>query len=274
MSPRPSPFTLDERHATALRDAAARLGQAPATAAPQAAHRSSRRLALEPVAIGLALATAIGLTLLVWIGQSRILAAWEQIVLGWAGHLGIPLQVLHEGTTRHWTMTLGQEALLPGRATGGITAVLVLLGWMATSWMHDRLTALKYLARSICAVQASAVAVFAFVPAMFPHTAGSHLGAMLQSGYSLMLVIPVVLAFGYVTLDVPLPHKLLGPAAVLAFFLVEVPHKAVLHMLILQHFSLLFMPVLYLFFGLLFDVMLFIALYSWMVSEARLRTAA
>jgi len=267
-------IALNEEHVAALRDAAALLRRAEAAACAPAPHRSVRRLARHRLGVGLALGIAVALTCAVWTAGPWITAAWEHVVLGWAHRLGIALSVMHDGTAPHWANPGGDEALLPGRLAGVSTAALVIAAWGSSQWMHDRLTPLKYVVRVLCAVQTSAIVFFAFVPPPFPYTVGSHLGAMLEAGYSLMLVIPSLLAFGYVALDLPLHQRLLGPVAVLAFFLLEVPHKAVLHVWILHGFSLLFMPVLYLFFGLLFDVMLFIALYSWLVSRARLRTAA
>ena len=57
------------------------------------------------------------------------------------------------------------------------------------------------------------------------------------------------------------------PALVLGYFAVMLPFKVVLHALILQHFSVIFMPVLYLCFGAIFDLMVFVALYSWITSQ-------
>ena len=272
MNKRSAPVALRAEHVAALRHAAAMLQRAKASSSMRP-HRSMRRHARDRLGIGLALGTALGLTLAVWAAKPWIAQFWEHVIAGWANRLGIGLVLLHDGSASHWLNAGGNDALQPGRLAGVATAALVIAAWGSTLWMPDRLTPLKYAIRVLCAVQASAIAWFALVPGSFPYTAGSHLGAMLAAGYSLMLVIPSLLAVGYVLLDLPLHRRLLGPPGVLAFFVLEVPHKAVLHVWLVQQFSLLLMPVLYLFFGLLFDVMLFIALYSWMVSSARLRTA-
>jgi len=274
MNTRSPPVALRAEHVAALRHAAAMLRRAEAAASSAGPHRSMRRHARDRLGIGLALGTAVGLTLAVWAAEPWIAQVWQHVIAGWTSRLGIALSLVQDGSASHWLNAGGNDTLRPGRVAGVTAAALVIAGWGSTLWMPDRLTPLKYAIRVLCAVQASAIAWFALAPGSFPYTAGAHLGAMLASGYSLMLVIPSLLAFGYVLLDLPLHRRLLGPPGVLAFFLLEVPHKAVLHVWLVQQFSLLLMPVLYLFFGLLFDVMLFIALYSWMVSSARLRTAA
>ena len=63
-------------------------------------------------------------------------------------------------------------------------------------------------------------------------------------------------------------QKLLYPVLMLAYFALMVPHKALLSLLILQQMSVLFMPLLYLCFGTVLDLMVFVALYSWLASLA------
>lgn len=49
-----------------------------------------------------------------------------------------------------------------------------------------------------------------------------------------------------------------------------VPHQVLAQALIMQHLSVLFMPVLYICFGAVFDALVFVALYSWAASNAPL----
>jgi hypothetical protein len=121
--------------------------------------------------------------------------------------------------------------------------------------------------RALCVVQATAVLVFALAPSLFTYTIPGHMQAMLKAGYDLMLAEPALLALGYGILRIPALHRMFHPALVLGYFALLVPHQAVLHALVLQHLSVLFMPLLYLCFGVVFDVMVFVALYSWLVSR-------
>ena len=84
-----------------------------------------------------------------------------------------------------------------------------------------------------------------------------------------MLTTPVMLAMGYYILNQGLGTKLLRTALILLFFAVMVPHQVLAQALVMQHLSVLFMPVLYICFGAVFDALVFVALYSWAVSDAR-----
>ena len=122
--------------------------------------------------------------------------------------------------------------------------------------------------RTLCVVQGSALLFFMFAPDRFPYTMTGHLAAMLNAGFHLMLAMPLLLALGWGVLRLPLHQKLLYPALMVAYFAVMLPHKALLHAVVVQHLSALFMPLLYLCFGAVMDLMVFVALYSWLVSRA------
>lgn len=261
-------LALESGHARALAEAAARLEHARAQAPAEVVHRSARRLSPGRGSVGVALCVAAAVTLLLWVARPLVMEAWQSLVLWWSGALGIPLAIVDDGMVRRWTYVADARALLPGQVTGVLTATGVIAAFAATWWTSDRFVPLKFLVRTLCVVQASALVFFMTVPSLFPYTVGSHLTAMLESGYGLMLVLPLLLALGYGLLDLPLLRKLADPLLVVAYFMLALPHKAVLHMLVLQHFSVLFMPLLYLCFGLVFDIMLFVALYSWLASRA------
>lgn len=230
-------------------------------------HRSLQRLQLGPRGLVEALAIGAVLTVAVWLARPAIVTGWEHLILWWAAQLQVPLVIAEEGVQRQWTLLAEAGSLVPGPVTGVLTAAAVMGAFAGTYWLSDRLTPAKYLVRMLCVVQASALLFFMFVPSHFPYTVGGHVSAMLASGYYLMVALPLLLALGYGVLRLPLVRKALEPALLLLYFASMLPHKALLHVLVLQHFSVLFMPLLYLCFGLVFDLMLFVALYSWMVSR-------
>lgn len=262
-----------EREA-ALRTAQALLDQLRSQDQARQLHRSLHRLRLEPMVVLETGAIALLMTVALVLARPALMDAWQSAILWWGSHLGVPLQVTEYGLRRDWSFLAETVSLVPGPLTGVLTAAAVIAAFASTYWMGDRLVPLKYLVRTLCVVQASALLFFMFVPSLFPYTVGGHLDAMLESGYYLMLALPTLLAVGYVILRLPLHRKLLDPLLLLAYFAVMLPHKALLHVLVLQHFSVLFMPLLYLCFGLLFDLMLFVALYSWLVSLAPRRAVS
>ncbi|NML85452.1 hypothetical protein [Polaromonas sp.] len=78
----------------------------------------------------------------------------------------------------------------------------------------------------------------------------------------LILMLMLMLAVGYYLLNQSLWVKLFHTALILLFFAVMVPHQVLVQALIMQHLSLLYMPVLYICFGAVFDALMFVALYS------------
>ncbi len=230
-------------------------------------HRSLRHLRLGPMVLAEMAAVAVVLTTLMALARPALLHAWDVVILWWAQRLQLPLALAANGSERMWMLSDPVASLVPGPVTGVVTAAVVIAAFASTWWMSDRLTPIKYLVRTLCVVQVSGLLFFMFKPASFPYTVGGHLESMLDAGYYLMLSMPLLLSLGYGVLRLPLYQKFLHPMGVLAYFAVMLPHKALLHVLVLQNFSVLFMPMLYLCFGLVFDLMVFVALYSWMVSR-------
>ena len=125
---------------------------------------------------------------------------------------------------------------------------------------------LRAVVRGLCVVQASACLFFALAPARFPYGLSQHLDTLLTLGSEFMVIVPLMLGLGWGVLRLPWQLKLLGPLAVLLYFSLWLPHQVVLHAWVLTQASVLFMPVLFLCFGLLLDCWLFISLYAWLVS--------
>jgi hypothetical protein len=265
-----APLTLPAAQQQALAAAAARLEGARRDSG-LSLHRSLTHLRLRPRDLLETLVIGLVLTALVWWSKPELLQLWEDLIGWWAQALRLPLVLSDDGVRLEWTLLAEAGSLVPGPLTGVLTAAGVMGVFAATFWMGDRWVPLKYLLRTLCVIQASALLFFMAVPSRFPYTIGGHLSAMLQSGYYLMLAIPALLALGYGVLRVPLWQKFALPAALLAYFTAMLPHKVLLHALVLQHLSALFMPLLYLCFGLVFDVMVFVALYAWAVSHAPAR---
>lgn len=267
-------LSLDPGQQRVVKAAAALLARTRAQARGAPMHRSLRHLRPDLAVLLEMSAVAVALTAAVALARPWLLHAWDLAILWWAQHLQVPLSLATTGGgERVWTLADPAASLVPGPATGAVTATVVIAAFAATWWTNDRFTPLKYLVRTLCVVQLSALLYFMFTPASFPYTVGGHLESMLDAGYYLMLSMPLLLALGYGVLRLPLHQKFLHPLGVLAYFAVMLPHKALLHVLVLQHFSVLFMPMLYLCFGLVFDLMVFVSIYAWMVSRTPARAA-
>ena len=127
---------------------------------------------------------------------------------------------------------------------------------------------MKYPIRIVSVVQLIAVVYFWLTPTSFPYSVARHSEELMTIGFVVMLASPVMLSVGYYILNQSLWLKLLHTALILAFFTIMIPHQVVAQALIMQYLSVLFMPLLYLCFGAVFDALVFVALYSWAVSNA------
>jgi len=158
------------------------------------------------------------------------------------------------------------SAPLPADATWGITAVATGALLALTLLMpRDRLP-LIYLTRAIAFVQTSALVYFALWPGAFPYHLGEYIRSMLIAGIFVIALVPIALAFTYYIVDVGFWKKAGLTLLIMGHLFVFLPLQYAVHAVILRTFSLLFMPVLLIFFGLLLDVTIFIALYGWGMS--------
>jgi hypothetical protein len=250
---------------------AARWARANARKAGDTGHRATRSDRLPPAALVQLLAAGVAVAaLLVW-AQAPLLQIWTEWILEWSKVLHIPLRASPEsGGVFDWSAA-DDDSPLPNRATFVGTGIGVVLAYASTHLMGDPLTPVKYLVRILCAVQVSALLFFYFVPSMFPYSIGGHLTSMLNSGYAIMVAVTVLMVLAYGALRVPPAWQFAHISFVAGYFALMVPHHVLVHALLLQHFSVLVMPLLYLCFGTVFHVLVFVALFSWLLSVVRLR---
>lgn len=232
-------------------------------------HRSLLRTGWNTTTLlGVVLMSTVPMAVLLMLHRP-LMALWHNLLLWWAERLALPLtHAAVDGESTLVWLAGSAHAQLPSPLTGTVTAALIVGAYVATYALSDRQLPIKYVVRVLCFVQASALIFFLMVPSRFAHTLSGYLSATLDAGFALMLVLPVLLAFGWGVLRVPTYQKLLYPALLVGYFVLMVPHKALLHLLILQQFSVLFMPIMYIFFGAMLDLMIFVALYSWLASMA------
>ena len=260
-------LVLDPGRAGILHDAFVALERV-RVAHPNPEHRSRRRLQFRASTLTDMVLVVVVLCGALFLARPWLMEAWHSVILWWASQLGVPVAtVLSRGVDGSRWLALDVGSPLPTAITGLVTAAVCIVAYAASFWMSDRQVPLKYLVRILCIVQATALLFFVVWPSRFPYNVPGHINAMLNIGFYLMLALPVLLALGYAVLRLPLHKKLLHPALMLGYFALMLPHKAVLHILILINFSTLFMPLLYFCFGVVFDLMVFVALYSWLVSR-------
>lgn len=164
------------------------------------------------------------------------------------------------------------EPVLPDLSIWSLTCGLTVLLFALTFSFSKKLMPIVYLARAILCVQATALLFFALWPLRFQHTPDSYLEGLIRAGIGLISIIPLLFALTYYIFDFGLWKKACLTALTMGHLALFLPFQILLHALVLQK-STLFMPLLYIVFGIPLDVMLIIAFYSWGMTWA-FRSAA
>jgi hypothetical protein len=218
------------------------------------------------------LLTLGGLTLLVlalpWIGDlwQLVFASTRDSLGGLQAPLGDQQLTLPGGLS----ITLPVLAALtpmPGSSTLWTAGVVAALVFALSFALPARFTPLKYFLRLLAILQGSAVLFFAFSPEPFPYRLQDHVFLMLTAGLVVMGLVPLVLGLTLHVFDIAFWKKLLLTVAVMAHLAVFLPLKAMVHIWLVLHATAVVMPVLFLIFGLLMDVMVLVAFYGWVLSE-------
>ena len=233
-------------------------------------HRAITPLKVTPWLLAQAIVLPLVLGALLWWARPFVLDAWRQCILFWSAGLGLPFGLSAPGLGGEQALTFfgpSGEALMPGRTTLLVTTAAVLAGLALSLRMDGASLPLKYPLRIVCTVQGIALAYFWWAPAAFPYSVARHSEELMTIGYVVMLATPLMLAVGYYILNQRLWIKLVHTAVILGFFAVLIPHQVLAQAFILHHLSVLFMPVLYICLGAVFDALVFVALYSWAVSD-------
>jgi len=230
-------------------------------------HRALAHFRLGPMN----LITAISLFvffLSVWLALLPLICGlWSRILA--AGIRVLPLRAELVLAQHHWTPYLRfgipyfrMEPLLPSLETWSLTCAATLLLFAATFLLSGRWIPVIYLSRGVLLVQATALLYFALLPARFPHTPESYIGGLVTSGMALISTVPLLFGLTYYIFDFGLLRKALLTAITMAHLTLFLPFQVLLQALVLQK-TVLFMPVLYIIFGMPLDVLLIIAFYSW-----------
>lgn len=216
---------------------------------------------LLPLFFTLVQAALLGPTLRLWRALFEFWSA--RLELG----LRIGVRILHLGVA---AVSLPQvsrvQVLFSSDAWWAILGACLLLFLSTYLVRPGRWLPLIYSVRAAVIVQGTALAVFALAPASFAWTAEDHVNTGLLVSVWLLFLIPWFLGLTHYLFDFPLRRKVVLTLVILAYFTLAMPVQYLLHLYVLQHCSLLLLPVLYLLFGLFLDVLLLVALYAWGMS--------
>jgi len=195
---------------------------------------------------------------------------WGHIFSFWGNELGLKSEVLlvPQGWGSHIHFALPCFEIAAGPASGiawWITTGVTVLAFVASFLLNDEALPWKYLLRSFCLLQVTALGYFAIASARFPHDLPGYTVSMLVFSSILIGLVPVLYAFTFYILNFSLIQNVFLTLVTMLHLTVFVPHQYILHVYLL-HASVLFMPVLYFIFGPLLDILAFIGFYAWGMS--------
>jgi hypothetical protein len=197
----------------------------------------------------------------------QVCGLWTRIFM--LGIRFLPLRADVGVAEHHWTPFLSfnipylrMEPVLPSAQVWWLSCAVTSLIFVATFFISKKLIPVIYLLRAVLLVQVIALLYFAFLPASFPHTPDNYLAGFVTSGIGLISLVPLVFGLTYYIFDFGLVRKALLTSTTMAHLALFLPFQCLLQALILQK-TVLFMPVLYIVFGMPVDVMLVIGFYSW-----------
>lgn len=235
-------------------------------------HRALHRLEFRRASLLHPLALLLGSYGVLLASADLITAFWCWEFTFWLPHLDLPAAM--ESQTRHLFGPLAYRLSVPRliaglpdlaalRISAATCAALMVLAFVT---MRGRLLPLGYLLWGACLVQLMSVGLFWWAPQAFSHSLTSHIANGLEYALVLVFCVPLLLSFSFYVFEYSLLKKAVGTALIMLGIVVVVPYQYLAHIALIDFGGLLLMPLLYVLFGLLFDIAVFIALYAWVVS--------
>lgn len=233
-------------------------------------HRALTRFVLEPSDL-ITAALLVLLFTFVWvISLPWLCRVWERIFAEGIRLLALRSEV---GLREHFATPYirfavpypRMEGVSPDPQTWWLTAAVVGALFAATFLLPKKFTPVTYLLRAILFIQVTALVYFFWQPAKFPHTPDSYMEGLVTYGIALISIVPVLFGLTYYIFRFRLIRKAALTAMTMAHLSVFFPLQIMAQAVVLEK-SVLFMPVLYIVFGLPVDVMIILAFYSWGMS--------
>lgn len=213
---------------------------------------------------------------LLWVGVLLLLlnplfAAWNVFFEFMRGTLDLPgavavktYEMLEAVSFNIPYLTVGAE-WPDGRmwwTSAFVTAALLIVSF----FLPNRFLPLAYFLRAMVGIQATSLVYFGFASGPFPYHLPEYMAGLLAAGCALLVMTPMLFGLTFYIFNIPWRKKLLLTGLVLAHLALLLPMQALLHAYIIHHASLMMMPVLFFVFGLLLDILVLMAFYSWGMS--------
>lgn len=157
---------------------------------------------------------------------------------------------------------LRMEPVLPSPLAWWLTCAVTSLLFAGSFLLSGKLIPVMYLLRGMLLVPTTALLYFVFLPARFPHTPDSYMEGLVTAGIGLISTVPLLFGLTYYIFDFGLLKKVFLTAITMTHLTLFLPLQVLLQALVLQK-TVLFMPVLYIIFGMPVNILIIVAFYSW-----------
>ena len=201
---------------------------------------------------------------------------WSAEVGAWLAALQLPLPTplpppeAFDGWVQ-WQLdlpVLGWRLPAPGPLALLLNVVALVAAWWGSGRFSDAFRPACYLLRLACLIQGAAVLWFWWMPASFPHTVDEHYRSGLQQMWALLMLSPWLHLATYYLFPVTWWHRLALTGMTWVYLLLLAPLQQSLHLAVLHHLGMVFMPLLYLLLGVMVPIVGLVALYGWAMSWA------
>jgi hypothetical protein len=229
-------------------------------------HRALTHFRLGPMNVIISVSLVLLFSSIWMVALPQLCEFWNRALA--LGLRTLPLDARMEVADHHLGLVqmripyLRMEPILPDLKTWSLTAAVTLLLFAGTFFLSKKLIPIVYLARAILLIQVTSLLYFALWPAGFPHSPESYMEALITAGIGLISVVPFLLGLTYYIFDFGLLRKAALTTMTMLHLAIFLPFQVLAQGLVLQK-TVLFMPVLYIVFGMPVNVMLIIAFYSW-----------
>jgi hypothetical protein len=231
-----------------------------------AMHRALTHFRLGPMNVIASISLFLLFSSIWWIALPQLCRLWHRALA--VGLNVLPLNARLDVAEHHFRFLrlripyLRMEPILPDLQTWSLACAITLLLFAGTFFLSKKLVPVIYLARGILLIQATSLIYFALWPTSFPHTPDSYMEALITAGIGLISVVPLLFGLTYYIFDFGLLRKAALTAITMMHLAIFLPIQSLAQAMVLQK-TVLFMPVLYIAFGMPVQILIIIAFYSW-----------
>lgn len=146
---------------------------------------------------------------------------------------------------------------------GGLVAAAL---WLVSMIIRAERTPLRYLLRAFLLCELAALVFWGLLGGVLPYTLGDYIAPGMVLVWFFMLLVPWLHAASFNIFGFGLWRKAALTLLTLAVMALMVPLQYVFQIAVIQPYSLMHLPLLYLFGGVLLEVLVFVSLYAWAMS--------